>query len=53
MFILGEDISILALSICSPSLNSPSRMRWNKSKFVFTSLSRNGLLEPGFCKEPR
>ena len=36
-----------------PSSNSPSRMRWNSSKFSSTLRSRNGLFLPGSVRVPR
>ena len=45
-------MSIFARKICSPSLNSPSFIFWNNSKFSSTDLFLKGLFVPGSVGVP-
>ena len=46
-------MSILARRTCSPSLNSPARIRSKRSRFSSTGRSRKGLFFPGSVRVPR
>ena len=53
MLRLGDAMSILARSVLLPSGNSPFFMRWNRSRFSSTLLSRQGEFLPGSVRVPR
>ena len=48
----GEDMSIFALSTCSPFSNSPFFIRSNNPRFSEMGRSRYGLLVPGAFSVP-
>ncbi|MNL61402.1 hypothetical protein D3C87_1853170 [compost metagenome] len=50
---MGEAISILDRSTRSPSLNSPARIRVNRSRFSSMVRLRKGLSVPGWVRVPR